>query len=452
MVMRFRKRLVEGHEGMGAPTELDCDALWDRAFRPALEALGFLPIRADADTGSVIVQDMLERLAYADLVLADVTLPNGNVYYEVGLRHAARRTGCVLIAADWSRQLFDIGQIRTIRYPLTDGLVPQEEAERIKQKLIEAIPPWREQITPWHSLVSDDTETIRQRSFRDQSEQISNLQARITTARRQPKAERAVSVRSILVNLNPASLSIPMLVVELLQMVRDSLGLAEVLPFILSLPDNTRSLAYVREQELLALAESGEPLEAIARLEELVREQGDSAERQGLIGGRYKRLWKQARDERLAAGAGASSRPSVAERRYLNKAIDHYSQGMEIDLNAYYCSSNLPQLLIARGKPGDGKRAEVVEHFVVAACDRARKRGVHDEWLRPTLLGAAFRARDTEKAADLAEAIETEGPAAWQLHSTLADLKLAVSQAEGHDSQAELAEIYEQLVEVAAHS
>jgi hypothetical protein len=60
------------------------------------------------DTGGLIVGQMLERLYFADLVLADMTIPNGNVYYEVGIRHAAQKTGCVLLAADWSKQLFDV--------------------------------------------------------------------------------------------------------------------------------------------------------------------------------------------------------------------------------------------------------------------------------------------------------------------------------------------------------
>jgi hypothetical protein len=34
---------------------------------------------------------MIERLAISDLVLADVSIPNGNAYYEVGIRHAAQR-------------------------------------------------------------------------------------------------------------------------------------------------------------------------------------------------------------------------------------------------------------------------------------------------------------------------------------------------------------------------
>lgn len=60
MVMPFRKRPVPNAPGK-APKEIDFDALWDRAFRPALEQLGYLAVRADTEAGTVIIKDMLKR-------------------------------------------------------------------------------------------------------------------------------------------------------------------------------------------------------------------------------------------------------------------------------------------------------------------------------------------------------------------------------------------------------
>jgi hypothetical protein len=50
MVMPFLRRKVEGTVAAGVPGELDRDALWDRVFRPVIDELGCLPIRADAGT------------------------------------------------------------------------------------------------------------------------------------------------------------------------------------------------------------------------------------------------------------------------------------------------------------------------------------------------------------------------------------------------------------------
>ncbi len=45
------------------------------------------------------------------------------------------------------------------------------------------------------------------------------------------------------------------------------------------------------------------------------------------------------------------------------------------------------------------------------------KRGVADEWLRPTLLGAAFDSGDCDKAEELAADVAAEGAARWKLDS-----------------------------------
>jgi hypothetical protein len=120
MIMPYGRKPTQVEAGHG-PAEIDFNALWDRGYVPVIKELGYEPVRADQDTGALIISQMLERLYFADCVLADMTIPNGNVYYEVGIRHAAREKGCVLLAADWSRQLFDVVQMRTIRYPLPEG-------------------------------------------------------------------------------------------------------------------------------------------------------------------------------------------------------------------------------------------------------------------------------------------------------------------------------------------
>src|SRR2546426_11072107 len=112
MVMSFNKKRVPGHG------EIDFNALWDRVFAPLLRDMGYDPLRADEDLGASIIADMLIRLTASDLVIADLSLANANVYYEVGVRHAARRPGCVLIAPDWATPPFDVDQIRRHPYPL----------------------------------------------------------------------------------------------------------------------------------------------------------------------------------------------------------------------------------------------------------------------------------------------------------------------------------------------
>lgn len=444
MIMPFRSRKVEEPKGADAPAELDCDALWDKAFRPAVEELGYLPIRADYDPGSVIIKDMLERLALADLVLADVSLPNGNVYYEVGLRHAAKETNCVLLAAAWSRQLFDIDQFRSVRYPLKDGRVPDAEAEAIRKLVVAQVPKLRDSKTPYYEFITGSREELERRGiFKDRAERLSEFQASVRATRLLRDEERRKQrILELQTKFSGTALEIPDVAIELLYLIRDAVGWKDTLEFVESLPVSTRNLAVVREQHLLALSELGNREEAIARLEELVEELGDSPDRQGLIGGRYKRLWRDARKARVERG---EERPSLEEKRNLEKALEHYTRGMELDYNQYYCSCNIPALLRARGKPGDAKRAGIIDEFVVAACERVLARKEDDDWLRPTLLGAAFRAGNVDKAEELAERVAFEGSAQWKLSSTLADLADAVNVTEDPQLRRSLQQVYDDL-------
>src|SRR6218665_1580869 len=94
VVMPFGVKAV-GQTEPNIPANVDFDALWERVYEPALRELGYEAVRADRDLGALIISEMIQRLAAADLVVADVTLPNANVYYEVGVRHAAQKRGCV---------------------------------------------------------------------------------------------------------------------------------------------------------------------------------------------------------------------------------------------------------------------------------------------------------------------------------------------------------------------
>ena len=86
---------------------------------------------------------------------------------------------------------------------------------------------------------------------------------------------------------------------------------------------------------------------------------------------------------------------------------------MDLDLNDYYCSSNLPRLYRQRNRKGDEERAQSVLAIVIAACDRAKRRGNTDEWLRPTLLGAAFDAGNADKFAAHADENIPKANANW---------------------------------------
>jgi hypothetical protein len=151
-----------------------------------------------------------------------------------------------------------------------------------------------------------------------------------------------------------------------------------------------------------------------------------------MLGGRFKRVYELATapQDRLTA---------------LNKSIENYERGMELDLNEYYCSSNLPRLYRDRNRKGDEERARAVLNIVLAACDRARRRGASDEWLRPTLLVAAFGLGDADKAEALCDEIADEGPARWKIDRIVRDLEGNVQQLKDNDRRERLNQVVARL-------
>ncbi|SDF29894.1 S-layer family duplication domain-containing protein [Methanolobus vulcani] len=73
----------------------------------------------DVDIPGVITNDILKRLMTSDYVVADITFPNPNVFYELGLRHACK-IGTILIKEKSDVPLpFDIAHSRYIEYDNT---------------------------------------------------------------------------------------------------------------------------------------------------------------------------------------------------------------------------------------------------------------------------------------------------------------------------------------------
>lgn len=78
-------------------------------------------LRADDVHGpGIIVNDIAKQITKSRLVIAEVTEPNPNVYYEVGYAHALQKD-TILIAAEGTKLPFDIAPFRTLFYANTIG-------------------------------------------------------------------------------------------------------------------------------------------------------------------------------------------------------------------------------------------------------------------------------------------------------------------------------------------
>ena len=119
VIMPFGKK--KGGDG----SLYDFNAIYSQLIKPALEAAGFEAFRADEETTSGdILTDMFQELLLADLCIADMSIDNANVFYELGIRHAFRKRGNVHIQAGRAYMPFDVFNVRTIPYHITPEGVP----------------------------------------------------------------------------------------------------------------------------------------------------------------------------------------------------------------------------------------------------------------------------------------------------------------------------------------
>ena len=185
MIMPYGTKVTNAPAGSGGPDKIDFNRLWTAALSPAIEKAGYEPVRADHDIGALIINEMIERLAISDLVLADVSIPNGNVYYEVGIRHAAQKDGCMMTGADWAKPLFDIDQMRQIRYPLPTESISDEIAEKIITVVSAAIPQMSAGSSPFYQVFPDfpTYDLARATAFKTSLQELSQFQQEIQAAR-----------------------------------------------------------------------------------------------------------------------------------------------------------------------------------------------------------------------------------------------------------------------------
>lgn len=104
----------------GQPIQFD--RIRAELLAPALNAAGYEEFRADDEhRAGDIRADMFQELLVADLVVVDLTIDNPNVWYELGVRHALRARGVVLVQGPRPANPFDIYTDRKLVYRLKDG-------------------------------------------------------------------------------------------------------------------------------------------------------------------------------------------------------------------------------------------------------------------------------------------------------------------------------------------
>lgn len=118
----------------------DFDKIYKTVMQRAIRLAGMEPIRADETDGNrPIHADMFKDLRDQPVVLADLSMHNPNVFYELGVRHVMSPSGTVLMCANGFQLPFDVALSRTIYYEYDGKNIDWEEAERMVKALHAAL-------------------------------------------------------------------------------------------------------------------------------------------------------------------------------------------------------------------------------------------------------------------------------------------------------------------------
>lgn len=108
---------------------------YEEIYIPAIEAAGMKPTRADdLYRPGNIVNDIWNYTKSADIILADLTSKNPNVFYELGLAHAITKPA-VLITASIDDVPFDLRSLRVLVYDIN---LPNW-GEKLKNEITKAL-------------------------------------------------------------------------------------------------------------------------------------------------------------------------------------------------------------------------------------------------------------------------------------------------------------------------
>ncbi len=394
---------------------IDFDLVYTGAVRPAVEAAGLTALRPDnvVSTGTV-GRAVVETVARAEVMIADLSAPSPTVSYELGMRHALVPRTTLLLLADGAEQPANLLDVRILRYSAPRGpgdpvladlrerlgaaLRPGPDAEPVDSPFFRLFP-----VEPL-ALPDDTGGTLRR-------ERAEALRSRLLDARRARPAEAGIArLRELERDADAAELNDDRMRVDLMLAYRDLSAWDDVIRIIDGFPPALAGSATVVQQNALAHNRRGRPGDsALAEqaLRRLLERIGPDSETHGLLGRIHKDRYQR-----------------TGSRQDLLLAIDAYRRGWLADRRDVYPGVNLATLLtLAGGEEAEAEAREVVTQLrgvVDPRIDSTRA----DYWDLATGLELAALDRDWERADDLVEPARARAASAWMLESTANNLQI----------------------------
>ena len=117
----------------GTDIRKNADQLYQHIIKPVCEKCGFAAQRVDEfNTSGSITQEILDALNEYDLVIADLTGNNPNVFFEIGYRTKSQKP-IIHLKRKEEKLPFDVSAIRTFDYDLTDLDMVTATKERLEK-------------------------------------------------------------------------------------------------------------------------------------------------------------------------------------------------------------------------------------------------------------------------------------------------------------------------------
>ena len=135
---RFMKRcfLISPIGDAGTDIRKNADQLYQHIIMPVCEKCGFSTQRVDElNTSDSITQEIFDVLNEYELVIADLTGHNPNVFFEIGYRTKSQKP---IIYLNSKNEIipFDVSTIRTFEYDLTDLDMVTATKDRLEQVIM----------------------------------------------------------------------------------------------------------------------------------------------------------------------------------------------------------------------------------------------------------------------------------------------------------------------------
>jgi hypothetical protein len=393
--------------------EIDFDAVYEQLIVPAVRAAGMEPLRADEEkSGGIIHKPMFERLILCEYAVADLTAANANVFYELGVRHAAKPHTTVLMFAEESGQLpFDVAQLRAIPYTVNADSQPSDVATfqvQLTKRLIDARNPSHD--SPIYQLLEDypDIDHTKTDTFRERVEYSKTMKERLAQARK-AGLDELKRLEGEIDRLDDCETGV---VIDLFLSYRAVKGWDEMIALVPKMSPVLVATVMVQEQLGLALNRAGRGDDAERAILELIARRGSSSETYGILGRIYKDRWETAHKTGSA----------MLAKGLLNNAIDAYLKGFEADWRDAYPGINAVTLMELKDPP-DPRRLEIMPVVTYAVKQRV-ERGTPDYWDYATLLELAVLAKDETAASDALSRSLAAVRECWEPETTLRNLRL----------------------------